>query len=308
MTEIRRNKPAWKKTREYRRFKRALQRFTLPGFRELSAYDIWKTYVESIIDGDISNRANSISWSFFLAIFPFLIFCLNLIPLAGEGFQYEFLFFLQSAMPPTTADTVTSVFTDIASKTRGNLLSISFLASIFFLTNGTNAIFDGFQNSVQNAIKRKVVRQYFVAMGVSMLLTIYLFVTITLGVYFEYLLETLRQESFLTESSQVFWIENGRYAFFIFMIYSAVATLYYFGTKDGRLTRFFSLGAFVTTLLIIVATWGFGIYIENFSTYNELYGSIGVLLILMIYVWINSNLLLLGFELNAAVRRVKFKQ
>jgi membrane protein len=90
--------------------------------------------------------------------------------------------------------------------------------------------------------------------------------------------------------------------FFVVMVYLATATLYYFGTKEGRQTSFFSIGALLTTLLIILTSYLFGIYIDNFSKYNELYGSIGALLILLMYLWLNSNILLLGYEFNATLR------
>ena len=93
-----------------------------------------------------------------------------------------------------------------------------------------------------------------------------------------------------------------KYLFFVVMVYLATATLYYFGTKEGRQTRFFSIGALLTTLLIILTSYLFGIYIDNFSKYNELYGSIGALLILLLYLWLNANILLLGYELNATLR------
>ena len=90
--------------------------------------------------------------------------------------------------------------------------------------------------------------------------------------------------------------------FFVLMVYLATATLYYFGTKEGKHTRFFSIGALLTTLLIILTSYLFGIYIDNFSQYNKLYGSIGALLILLLYLWLNANILLLGYELNASLR------
>ena len=89
------------------------------------------------------------------------------------------------------------------------------------------------------------------------------------------------------------------------MIYMSTAMLYHFGTKEGRQTRFFSIGALLTTLLIILTSYLFGIYINNFSQYNELYGSIGALLILLLYVWLNSNILLLGYELNASLQYLR---
>ena len=97
----------------------------------------------------------------------------------------------------------------------------------------------------------------------------------------------------------------GKNLFLIIMIYSVIATLYYFGTKQGRKSRFFSPGALMTTILFMITTYLFGIYIDTFGTYNELYGSIGALLIMMLYIWLNSNLILLGYELNATLQKLR---
>src|SRR5699024_1274573 len=104
---------------------------------------------------------------------------------------------------------------------------------------------------------------------------------------------------------EVVWAELGRYAIFVFMIYNAVAILYYFGTKESKEARYFSIGALFTTILILLFTYFFSIYIRNFNNYNKLYGSIGALLISMVYIWLNSNILLLGFELNGSILQLK---
>jgi membrane protein len=83
------------------------------------------------------------------------------------------------------------------------------------------------------------------------------------------------------------------------------AILYYFGTAEGRNARFFSAGAIMTTILFIATSYLFGIYVEKFASYNELYGALGGLLILMAFIWLNSNILLLGFELNATLNSLR---
>src|SRR5690606_2328291 len=102
-----------------------------------------------------------------------------------------------------------------------------------------------------------------------------------------------------------FWAKFAQYAFFVIMTYVATATLYYFGTKEGKNSRFFSAGALLTTLLTMLTSYLFGVYIEEFSNYNKLYGSIGALLILLFYLWLNANILLLGFELNMSLIRLR---
>jgi len=118
----------------------------------------------------------------------------------------------------------------------------------------------------------------------------------------------LRDQNIVSNATDVSLVSVSSYVFFVIMIYITIATLYYFGIKEGRSNRFFSPGALMTTVLFMLTTFLFGIYIDNFSNYNELYGSIGALLIMMLYIWMNSNLLLLGFELNAALQKLRINQ
>lgn len=83
--------------------------------------------------------------------------------------------------------------------------------------------------------------------------------------------------------------------------------LFKFGTKEVKKVAFISIGSVFTTLLIMLSSYVFGIYVVKFAKYNELYGSIGTLLILMFYIWINCMILLLGFELNATIHKLKRK-
>ena len=174
------------------------------------------------------------------------------------------------------------------------------------MTNGINAIFTGFEYSYHTHINRSIIRQYFVALGVSLIIAFMLLIAVIVVFYLTYIIENL--EAIGVFSDSLMWAQIGRYVVFILIIYNAVATLYYFGTKEGRQSRYFSIGAVFTMVLILITTFLFKIYIENFSSYNELYGSIGVLLILMLYIWLNANILLLGFELNASIYRLKQKK
>ncbi|MBE7638946.1 MULTISPECIES: YihY/virulence factor BrkB family protein [Salegentibacter] len=278
----------------------------LPGFDGLSFYDLWEIYSGGIIKGTFSTRASAIAFSFFMALFPFLLFMLNLIPYINfiDDFQLQFLIFMDSLLPPNTSDFFNDIFLDIANTPRGGLLSLAFIISIFLMTNGVNAIFTGFEFSYHTNTNRSIVRQYLVAVGVSLIMALLLLLTVILAVYLTYAINDFNN---LGVGFSDFSAAFVKYLVFVLLIYTAVATLYYFGTKEARQARFFSIGAFFTTFLILIFTYLFGLYIENFSTYNELYGSIGALLILMVYIWLNSNILLLGFELNASLIKMKKK-
>lgn len=281
------------------------KKIILPGLEGLSLFDLYIIFYAGIVKGTFSARASAISFSFFMALFPFLLFLLNLIPFIDfiDDFQIAFLDFIDSLLPPDTSEFFNDILFDIAARKRGGLLSFVFILSIFLMANGVNAVFTGFEFSYHTKVNRSIIRQYIIAVGVSMILALLLLTTVVVTVYLTFLTEDLKSLGVVNDA--VIWADVGRYFVFVSMIYIAVATLYYFGTKESRLSRFFSIGAFFTTFLILLTTFLFGIYIENFSTYNELYGSIGALLILMVYIWINSNILLLGFELNASLMKLK---
>ncbi len=280
------------------------KKLVLPGFEGLSIYDLIEIYVLGIIKGTFSARASAISWSFFLSLFPFLLFLLNLIPYVPiDNFESNFFEFINGALPKQSSEFFSDIFKDIASNPRGGLLSTVFVLSILFMTNGVNAVFSGFEYSYHVTLNRNFVRQYIVALGVSIIVASLLLITVIGTLYFSYLVDDLNTIGVVDDT--VFWLTIGKYSLFVFMIFVIIATLFYFGTSEGKQNKFFSPGAFMTTFLIVITTYLFGIYIDNFSNYNQLYGSIGAMLILMLYIWLNANLLLLGFELNASLNQLR---
>lgn len=288
---------------------RFFKKIRLPGFEGLSVYDLLELYTLGIVKGTLTTRASAIAFSFFTAIFPFLLFIIILIPIIPiEGFQVEFVDFLESFLPPQTSDFfMSNIFENLEGNSQAGLLSSVFLLSMFLMANGVNAVFSGFENSYHDQLTRNIFQQYLYALGVALILAVLVLLTVAVFGYFQIyiikpIFETLSDETYSASSSALGWINFAKYLFFVLMVYIATATLYFFGTKEGRHTRFFSIGALLTTLLIILTSYLFGIYIDNFSKYNELYGSIGALLILLLYLWLNSNILLLGYELNATLR------
>ena len=288
---------------------RFLKSIQLPGLKGLSLYDLSEMYVLGIINGALSIRASAVAFSFFMAIFPFLLFIIILMPyIPIESFQSDFLSLLEASLPPNTSDFFNqNIFEKINKKPTG-LLSSVFIVSMLLMSNGVNAVFSGFENSYHQKLNRNFINQYLYAFGVSIILVLILISTIIGFGFLEiYVLHPIYKSLNLGDAtSELEWLLRAlKFLFFVMMIYLVIAVLYFFGTKDGKLSRFFSVGALLTTLLILLNSSLFGIYIENFSTYNQLYGSIGALLILLFYLWLNAIILLLGFELNASLQRLK---
>jgi membrane protein len=286
---------------------RPLKRIKLPWLQGLSLYDLLELYFMILAKGAITYRAAAIAFSFFMALFPFALFILNLIPyIPIEGFQEDFLQFVAEGVPPNTYDAIANIINDILHNSHSGLLSSGFVLSIFLMANGLNSILGGFETSHHVLIKRGFFRQYFVAVGMSLVLSFILLFTVATIVVFEVFLQKTIIQNVL--SDRIPWIILGRYAFVILMILITTSILFKFGIKRDKKRSFISVGSVFTTILIILSSYGFGIWVLKFSKYNELYGSIGTLLIMMFYIWINCMILLLGFELNGSINKLKMKK
>ena len=278
----------------------------LPWLHGLSFYDLLELYFIGIVEGAVSYRAAAIAFSFFMALFPFALFILNLIPyIPIAGFQDDFMDFVHQSLPPTTFDAVSKIINDILHNSHSGLISTGFFMAIFLMANGVNAILGGFESSHHVTLKRKFIGQYLISLALSIILALLLIITVAAIVIFEVFIQQSKIQDVLSDSIPL--IEMGRYAFLLLMILITTSILFKFGTKQETRSSFFSIGAVLTTILIIISSYFFGIWVVKFSKYNELYGSIGTLLIVMFYIWINSMILLLGFELNATIHYLRKK-
>ncbi len=301
-------KPFIKKSISSLYFLQFLKRIRLGKHTRFSLYELLELYVVGILKGALTTRAGSISFSFFMALFPFLLFILNLIPFVPiANFDSSFYHFLDTLLPPGSHEFFHTIYEDIKSNRRGGLLSSSFLLSIILMGNGVNSIFGGFEDSYHVELSRNFLKQYLYSLAVGLLLAFLLMIAAAGFVFFQfYIINPISDMGTFTDSDVLTSVM--KFAFIITISFVSSSSLYYFGTAEVNKIRFFSPGAFMTSLLFALTTVLFGFYIENFSTYNQLYGSIAALLILMLYIWLNSNILLLGFELNAVINRLKKRQ
>jgi membrane protein len=277
----------------------------IPGLEGMSLYDVLEMYGIGIIRGALTSRAGGIAFSFFMAIFPFMLFILTLIPyIPIEGFPEGLFSFIKDVLPPQTFEAVDSVLIDITNNQYGGLLSFGFLGSILLMTNGINAIFGGFEYSYHVSDNRNVFKAYLISLAVSLLISLFLIITITLVILYQVALTKMNDKGWLnTEDLNL--LNYGKNILFLIMIFTTVSLLFRYGTKQVKQVKFFSAGAILTTILSLFSFYLFGIYVVKFSQYNQLYGSIGTLLILMLFVWLNAIILLLGFELNASLFMLK---
>jgi membrane protein len=285
---------------------RALRTVDLPGYPGFSLFDLINLYISGIIKGALTSRASSIAFSLFMALFPLLIFLLTLIPYliplvetTSEPFDQKLLFFLESFLPGATAEYFSQIFEQLKNQPTDGLLSTTFLLSIFLVANGVSAIFSQFDQSYHIKLNQNFFKQYALAVFVGLLLSLGIIVGAIAYIYSEFYIVEFGLDKARFSQNRISLL------FVIFMSYIGTSLLYYFGTARATRISFFSWGPLMTTLLLLVTSYLFGVYIEKFASYNELYGALGGLLILMVFLWLNSNILLLGFELNAVLARLK---
>ena len=202
-------------------------------------------YVIGIAKAALSSRAGSISFSFFMAIFPFTLFILNLIPfidlipfLSIQNFDKMLLSYIDFFIPTETQSFFNSIFEDIQNKPRGGLLSSVFILSIIFTANGVSAIFSGFEESYHIELSRNFFKHNLYSISVSVLLAFLFLFAVVIFFYFEFFI--LKNLESLIET-EVNWIRIGQIIFFGFITHTTVCILYYFGTIPAIILYMFML-------------------------------------------------------------------
>lgn len=283
--------------------------FVIPGFRGMSVYDVAKFFIIGINKGAITTRASSLAFNFFLALFPAIIFLFTLIPYVPiKGFQEELFILMQDIFPPTTFDATKSTIDDIVNNKQGGLLSIGFVIALYFSTNGINSLIEAFNANIHIKESRSLLMQRWVSLVLTLILSVLVFLAITLIIFSQNFVEFLQVKNILSETvAQI--ILDFKWIVLLILLYAGVSFLYYYGPARTEKLSLFSPGSIVATILIVLTSLGFSYYVDNFAQYNKLYGSIGTLMIILLWLYFNSIIFLLGFELNTSiVQAVKSKE
>lgn len=274
----------------------------LPGFGALPLYTVAIFFFQEIAREAILNKASSLAYNFMLAIFPGIIFLFTLIPyIPIDNFQEQLLDFMEVVIPENAFLTVESTLEDIVKNQNSGLLSIGFILATFFATNGVSSLMLAFNKASLIIESRSWGQQRLVAIGLTLMIIVALAVGMTIFTAAGYVIGYLREN---IEFNAAFWsfvITASRWLILFGIYFLTVSILYKFGPASSRKWRLFSPGAMLATILAILTFSGFAFYINNFNAYNKLYGSIGTLIVIMIWLYLNSLILLVGFELNASI-------
>ncbi len=285
-----------------------LQGTTIKGFKGHSVYDVGKYFLRSIFKEDLSIRASSLSFNFFLALFPALIFLLTLIAfLPIRGMKTQFIEQLSVILPHATYEQIADTILEILNKQNSKLLSFGFLLTIYFASNAFHILINSFNRRLASGqyVKHNWLYIRFKAVMLTSILSVLIMIFLVL-VTWAYQIENymeVHQWPFLSLIN--FLVELIKYSLITSLFVLVISSIYYFGPSNKKRWEFFSAGSLLAGTLSIISTFGFTIYVNNFDSYNKIYGSIGAILALMVLIYINSFLIIVGFELNTSIDKAE---
>lgn len=276
---------------------------SLPGFGRIPIYNLILFINRETQDDAIVTRANSMAFSYFLAIFPSIIVLFTLLAYTPlyENFDVVLNDSINRVMPGKAGEMLFKTVQDVATRQRSGLLSFGFLLAIWFASNGMLSMMDGFEKDHHVTFrKRSAMEKRLIAIQLTFLIGLVLvgaviFVILgntILSFVFEYVKVDL-----LTKIAVFFF----RWIVVVLLFYAGFSTIYRYGAATRQRIPFFNPGSMLATFLSILISWGFSFYVDNFGSYNKLYGSIGTLIVLMVWMQLNCMILLIGFEVNAGI-------
>jgi len=277
------------------------------GFSGLSVFDVTIFFWKGLIEGAITTRASSLAFNFFLAFFPSIIVFFTLIPyIPVNGIQETLIELLTVVLPPSTNEATFNTLDDIINNPRSGLLSAGFILALYFSTNGINSLIEAFNTSYHIRETRPLIQQRLLSLGLTLVLSGILITAMGLIIFAKIAVNYLTEYELITQYAGDL-ILYGKWLTILLILFIGTSILFHLGPSVKSQWKIFTPGSILATLGIVITSIGFNYYINNFSQYNKLYGSIGTLMIILIWMYFNSIILLTGFELNASISNAKKK-
>ena len=282
------------------------RRLVLPGFAGFSLYAISRFFFRAIGEGHLITRASAIAFKLFMALFPAIIVLLTLIPFVPiPEFQAKLMANLAELMPTEVFRFVESTLEDLVVKKHSTLLSVSFLLGLYFASNSVDAILNGFSESSQHDTWHNPFKQRLLSLGLLLALTLMSVLAILLLTVSGGVISWADARGLLPDQLTVFGLQLARWAISLLLVLGVISLLYNAGDPTARKFRFFTPGAILATLLFVLVSEALAYFFSNFTDYNALYGSIGAILAVQLWLYLNMLVLLVGYELNTSISRAR---
>lgn len=279
--------------------KKILDNIKIPFFENKSLLEIIEFYYNNISKGAITVRAASISYNIFLSLIPAFIFLFTLIAyIPVENLAQYVIELLKKLMPDYAFKTIESTITEVLTKRYSTLLSIGFLTTIYFASNSMSSLISAF-----NAISHyHDTRPWWQQRLISILLLFIFFILFLIGflvlILSNVVLNFLESKGLLVENLHIILVIIAKWIVIVLSFFLAIFILYYFSPKKRLKIKYILSGAIMATVFCIVISMGFSYYVSNFGKYNVIYGSLGALIVLLLWIYFNALSLILGYEFS----------
>lgn len=282
------------------------------GSPDKNLYDVTRIFIQQLKKDDISERAGSMAFSYTIALFPLLLFLLNLVPYLQDLFPVvtteNILSFIQSIIPADIYQTIETTLMDIVSKPRQSLLSLGFFFALFASTQGVVSMMDSFNSVYKTKENRGFFTTRLIAISIVMALVITIVAASTVMIIGSFVIGQLSELHVFNSGFTIFLFNTLKFFILLSVFYVTSAFIFRFAPAIHDKWHFFSTGAQLAGLLITLAFYGFIFYLENFASYNKLYGSIGTVIALMLWLYLTSVIVLVCFEVNVSFDLAEEKQ
>ena len=285
--------------------KRRSKTVYLPGFQGLCLHDVLRFFANQIQWQSLTERAAAISYNIIMALPPSLLFLFTIIPslpfIPKKSIKIQLHEFIIDVIPSKVHnDDIINFVDQFIDNTRVDLISFGLLFSLFFASNAMMGFIRSFNRDYPGFEKRKGLAKR----GIAIKLTILIF-----GLFFTYLVLIITQGRVLDLIVQNrFWnnfIYYSRWVLIVLLVFMVIALIFRYAPSVQKRWRFISPGAVMATVLSLVASVGFSLFVNNFGRYNALYGAIGTIMVLTALIFINAIALLIGFELNVSINSLR---
>lgn len=280
-----------------------LKNLVLPGFDRVPIYDVIVFFIRGFKKGALVTRASSIAFNLLIALFPATFFLFTLIPFIPiPNFQSELIRLFENILPENAYIFLESTIIDVITTKSGGFLVIMFFASAIMSTNGIHALIHAFIVSDHQFETRSWVAQRRVSFSLLMIIVFMIALSAVLLIFGRISVQKLVDKSILETNWVYYILMTLKWIVIIALLFMAISFLYYLAPSRKAKFRFMSAGSTLATILFILTSLGFSAYVNNFDNYNKLYGSMGTVLVILLWLYLNSITLLIGFELNASIK------
>ena len=284
---------------------RRAKQISLPGFESIPIYDVVVFFVRGIQRGALTTRASSIAFHFALASLPLIIYLFTLIPhIPINNFQEGFMSMVESMLPSNVFQLLESTLRDMFIKRRA-LQLLGILIALYFATNAINVLIVAFNNTYHAIETRSWMERRAIAAFLVIIMFILMVTAISLIIFSRSAINLLENKEIIQKGLTLYIFRIGKWIVIIALIYSALSFLYWLGPSRKMKWKFYSAGSSLASVLVILTSLIFSFIINHFGQFNRFYGSIGTLMVILLWLYLNSIALLIGFELNASIKGAK---